>query len=167
MSNQISNYPYPYSFFGLLFQSVICFLVLVFLQALIRLQNIHRTSNTTQTVSADNQLKANSNPNQQEPSSQISEDSVPVGAKGTYSQTMIEDRHALSEPRFLPPATPQAELLRRRGNNASPLALELIKEGQHEIMSLLSDGLASLGLHHVLDVQQLLVAAWYRNTHAR
>lgn len=109
MSNQISNYPYPYSFFGLLFQSVICFLVLVFLQALIRLQNIHRTSNTTQTVSADNQLKANSNPNQQEPSSQISEDSVPVGAKGTYSQTMIEDRHALSEPRFLPPATPQAE----------------------------------------------------------
>lgn len=108
MSNQISNYPYPYSFFGLLFQSVICFLALVFLQALIRLQNIHRTSNTAQTVSADNQL-TNSNPNQQEPSSQISEDSVPVGAKGTYSQTMIEDRHALSEPRFLPPATPQAE----------------------------------------------------------
>jgi len=104
MSNQIT-------FLGLLFQSVICFLVLVFLQALIRLQNIHRTSNATQTVSADNQLKANSNPNQQEPSShaQISEDSVPVGAKSTYSQTMIEDRHALSEPRFLPPATPQAE----------------------------------------------------------
>lgn len=134
MSNQIidGNSPYPYSFFGLLFQSLICFLVLVFLQSLIRLQNIHRTNDNA--APTDNPPDTNNNPNQQEPvetsengvstspstdnpqSAEIIVGSVTTGATvgSTKSnplstlQAMSEDRHTLSQPRFLPPATPHA-----------------------------------------------------------
>lgn len=137
MSNQIidGNSPYPYSFFGLLFQSLICFFVLVFCQSLIRLQNIHRTNdNAAPSTRTDPPDDTNNNPNQTEqvatsengvstsPSTdnprsvEIIEGSATKGATvgSTKSnhlstlQAMSEDRHTLSQPRFLPPATPQA-----------------------------------------------------------
>ena len=137
MSNQIidgiGNSPYPYSFFGLLFQSLICFLVLVFFQSLIRLQNIHRTNDNAAPSTTDNPPDTN-NPNQQEPvetsengvstspnsdnpqPAEIIEGSVTTSATAGSTksnppstlQAMSEDRHTLSQPRFLPPATPQA-----------------------------------------------------------
>lgn len=136
MSNQIidGNPPYPYSFLGLLFQSLICFLVLVFCQSLIRLQNIHRTSDNAAPSTRTDPPDTNNNPNQKEPvetsengastspstdnpqSAETIEGSVTKGATvgSTKSnplstlQAMSEDRHTLSQPRFLPPATPQA-----------------------------------------------------------
>lgn len=135
MSNQIidGNSPYPHSFFSLLFQSLICFLILVSIQGIIRLHNIHR-ANDNAAPSTDN------NPNQQElieepvetsengistspradnpQSAGKIEGSVTAGAtvgstkRNTYTSStlhaMSEDRHTLSQPRFLPPATPQA-----------------------------------------------------------
>lgn len=90
--------------------------------------------NAAPSTTTDNPLETNNNPNQQEPvetsengvstspstdnpqSAEIIEGSVATGATAGSTksnplsalQAMSEDRHTLSQPRFLPPATPQA-----------------------------------------------------------